>query len=107
MMQEESYTSKASFLDSDVIPVHKKGCSVKQAFSGKRCSRGLYKSADGTIINADLNGAANILRKAIPAAFDSIKDFSFMQQIIVKNIKTVNPAKDIPKCMPVKRIEAA
>ena len=43
--------------------------------------------ADGTIINADLNGAANILRKAIPAAFESIKDFSFMQQITVKNIK--------------------
>lgn len=107
IMQEESYTSKASFLDGDVIPVHKKGCSIKQVFSGKRCSRGLYKSADGTIINADLNGAANILRKAIPAAFDSIKDFSFMQQITIKNIKIVNPAKDIPKCIPAKRIEAA
>jgi putative transposase len=60
--QEESYTSKASFLDSDRIPVY--GDAVRDdAFSGCRIHRGLYKSKDGILINADINGAANILRK--------------------------------------------
>ena len=59
---EESYTSKASFLDSDVLPVFgAKPEGWKE--SGKRVERGLYKSKDGIKINADCNGAANILRK--------------------------------------------
>jgi putative transposase len=59
---EESYTSKASFLDADEIPVYgAKPDSWKP--SGKRVKRGLYKSANGFLINADCNGAANILRK--------------------------------------------
>lgn len=63
--QEESYTSKASFLDLDNIPVYnKEEPSKKYHFSGRRIHRGLYKSADGILINADINGAANILRKA-------------------------------------------
>ena len=33
-------------------------------FSGKRIKRGLYRSSDRRIVNADLNGAANILRKS-------------------------------------------
>lgn len=63
--QEESYTSKASFLDLDFIPTYnKKDPDTKYHFSGRRIHRGLYKSADGTLMNADINGAANILRKA-------------------------------------------
>ena len=62
--QEESYTSKASFLDDDFIPVYKEGESYNGKFSGRRIYRGLYKSKDKTLINADLNGAANILRKS-------------------------------------------
>ncbi len=59
---EESYTSKASFLDSDILPVFgAKPEGWKK--SGRRVSRGLYRSADGTKINADCNGAANIIRK--------------------------------------------
>jgi putative transposase len=78
--QEESYTSKASFVDGDYIPVY--GSKDKEtSFSGKRCPthykgmyrkggfRGLYQTKDGTIINSDLNGSANILRKAFPDAF--------------------------------------
>ena len=65
--QEESYTSKASFLDSDNIPVYKK--EKEYTFSGKRVKRGLYKSKKGLIINADVNGSYNIIRKAIPNAF--------------------------------------
>ena len=61
---EESYTSKASFLDSDDIPVYAEGDGTKHHFSGKRIQRGLYRSSDGTVLNADINGAANILRKA-------------------------------------------
>ena len=60
---EESYTSKASFLDNDFLPTYggEKPASWKP--SGRRITRGQYKTADGTVINADCNGAANILRK--------------------------------------------
>ena len=62
--QEESYTSKASFLDEDEIPVYK-DVQVKPQFSGKRVSRGLYKSKDGRVLNADVNGSYNILVKGL------------------------------------------
>lgn len=62
--QEESYTSKASYVDNDDIPVFGKE-NGKAVFSGKRIKRGLYKTADNTLINADVNGAANIGRKAL------------------------------------------
>ena len=62
--QEESYTSKASFLDNDIIPIYTKNDSVKYTFSGKRIKRGLYKTSIGSLINADLNGALNILKKS-------------------------------------------
>lgn len=78
--QEESYTSKASFPDQDFIPVY--GQEPEEfSFSGYRRPtrykamvkkggfRGLYRTGDGTIINADLNGAANIGRKAFPELF--------------------------------------
>ena len=59
---EESYTSKASFLDLDELPTFgEKPEGWKE--SGKRVKRGLYRSKDGFKINADCNGAANILRK--------------------------------------------
>ena len=67
---EESYTSKADFLAGDLMPVYgkeKETCEGKQVtFSGKRIRRGLYLHRDGTKSNADINGAANILRKVIP-----------------------------------------
>ena len=62
--QEESYTSKASFLDGDEIPVYNADNLQKYEFSGKRIKRGLYRSKSGRLINADVNGAANILRKS-------------------------------------------
>ena len=90
--QEESYTSKASFLDRDEIPVfdpdkkgthtfsgvrgptvyhgHPKVQPIDKATGKRKTSsprfRGLYQAADGTIINSDLNGSANIGRKAFP-----------------------------------------
>ena len=62
--QEESYTSKASFLSNDTIPVY--GETEEQPkFSGYRAKRGLYKDTRYGYINADVNGAYNILRKAV------------------------------------------
>ena len=62
--QEESYTSKASFLDKDIIPVYNADNPQSYKFSGTRIRRGLYRTANGTLFNADVNGALNILRKS-------------------------------------------
>lgn len=70
VLREESYTSKASLLDLDVIPAYKKGDTINHTFSGKRVRRGLYKTNSGFFINADINGAGNILRKEYPYAYD-------------------------------------
>jgi IS605 OrfB family transposase len=59
---EESYTSQASFLDGDIIPIYGEKPEDWMP-SGKRLKRGLYRTANGLLINADCNGAANILRK--------------------------------------------
>jgi len=66
---EESYTSKASFLDADPLPVYDPQRQESLVFSGKRVKRGLYRAADGRHINADVNGSYNIIRKAAPDAF--------------------------------------
>lgn len=62
--QEESYTSKSSFWDNDDIPVYNADNPKEYLFGGKRVYRGLYKTANGRTINADINGALNILRKS-------------------------------------------
>ena len=56
VLQEESYTSKCSFLDNESIRKHDK-------YAGRRVKRGLFKTKNGGIINADLNGSLNILKK--------------------------------------------
>ena len=66
---EESYTSKASFLDRDHIPTYDPKRREKPRFSGKREKRGLYRASDGRRINADINGSYNILRKAFSDSF--------------------------------------
>jgi putative transposase len=68
-LQEESYTSKASFLDLDPIPVYKPGDEEEHTFSGKRIKRGLYRTKDGCEIHADVQGSYNILRKSRPSVF--------------------------------------
>ena len=62
--QEESYTSKASFWDNDDIPTYNADNPKEYQFSGKRIHRGLYKTANGKVFNADVNGALNIIRKS-------------------------------------------
>lgn len=59
ILTEESYTSKCSFLDRENVGKHRK-------YKGKRISRGLFRASDGRIINADVNAAYNIMKKAIP-----------------------------------------
>lgn len=63
IQREESYTSKCSFIDNESICKH-------DFYLGKRIKRGLFKSKYGRYINADLNGALNILRKETPNAFN-------------------------------------
>lgn len=62
--QEESYTSKASFFDMNIIPEYKEKDNIEYSFSGKRVRRGMYKTLKGYILNADVNGALNILKKS-------------------------------------------
>ena len=62
LQQEESYTSKCSFLDKESICKH-------ETYAGRRVHRGLFKTANGVLINADVNGSLNILRKCKPKAF--------------------------------------
>jgi putative transposase len=69
IVREESYTSKASFLDRDEIPTYDPNRTEKPAFSGKREERGLYRAKDGRRMHADMNGSYNTLRKEFPHAF--------------------------------------
>ena len=72
--QEESYTSKASFWDRDEIPVYNDDNPRQYVFSGKRVKRGLYMTASGTVLNADINGALNILRKSNVVSLTALYD---------------------------------
>ncbi|UUX93761.1 RNA-guided endonuclease InsQ/TnpB family protein [Methanoplanus endosymbiosus] len=62
IVNEESYTSKCSFLDNEKVCKHTEYC-------GRRIQRGMFRSKEGKLINADVNGALNIIRKALPNAF--------------------------------------
>ena len=62
--QEESYTSKASFFDNDELPTYNADNPQSYEFSGRRISRGQYRTKSGYVLNADVNGALNILRKS-------------------------------------------
>ena len=70
--QEESYTSKASFWDKDAIPVYNDDNPKEYQFSGNRIYRGLYKTANGKTLNADVNGALNILRKSSVVSLEAL-----------------------------------
>lgn len=99
--QEESYTSQADITSLDYIPTY--GVDDEKAnFSGRRLHRGLYRCANGLIINADCNGAANIMRKVLPNVWDNCADFSFLANPEVFGFHELNP-----QSIPVKRIVAA
>ena len=69
--QEESYTSKVSFFDNDFIPVYGQSDELFKS-SGKRIKRGLYKTSSGLVLNADINGSLNIMRKYLNEVCDEI-----------------------------------
>ena len=81
---DEAFTSKASCLDNDSPRPQK-----KYQFSGQRISRGVYRSSNGTLINADVNAAYNILRKAN----FKVKDISLK----TNKISFTNPSKSCNK----------
>lgn len=62
IIQNESHTSKCSFLDLEQI-------GHQATYLGRRIHRGLFRASDGRLIHVDVNGALNIIRKAIPDAF--------------------------------------
>jgi putative transposase len=62
IVTEESHTSKCSFLDCEPIGHHDR-------YLGNRVKRGLFTSATGRKINADVNGAYNMIAKVVPDAF--------------------------------------
>lgn len=70
IINEESYTSKCSFLDMESVEKH-------DVYKGQRIKRGLYQSSKGLLINSDVNGSYNIMRKVVPNAFaDGIEGVS-------------------------------
>jgi IS605 OrfB family transposase len=94
---EESYTSKASFLDRDEMPVYDPNQTAKPKFSGKRIKRGLYQAADGTLINADSNGSGNIIRKVAPDAFqqaEGVEDGKRVVPLVVHPVRLLFPSRN-------------
>ncbi|WP_375329579.1 RNA-guided endonuclease InsQ/TnpB family protein [Microcystis sp. BLCC-F210] len=75
IITEESYTSQSSALDRDKLP---KYGEEKPLFKRKRLARGLYKMGTNQLLNADVNGSFNIIRKVIPDVIDQgIKGLPF------------------------------
>lgn len=100
--QEESYTSKASFLDEDEIPVYgKNNQNQKVVFSGKRISRGLYKAKDGKVLNADVNGSYNILVKGVLSLGKTLnrKGVSFHTRSLNNNLTSLSNANLLSQYM--------
>lgn len=90
VLQEESYTSRADITSGDRMPVYGDGQAGEAVFSGKRVCRGLYRCADGQVINADCSGAANILRKAFPGAWEGTDDYRFLAYPECVSFQTLN-----------------
>lgn len=81
--QEESYTSKASAIDKDEIPVYNADNPVKRKFSGRRVKRGLYKTKAGHLISSDANGALNIGFKSKHEGFSRVSRVCLTQPVRV------------------------
>ena len=81
--QEESYTSKASAVDRDEMPVYNADNPVKRKFSGRRIKRGLYKTKAGHLINADANGSLNIGFKSKHEGFSRVSRVCLTQPVRV------------------------
>jgi IS605 OrfB family transposase len=80
LVVEESYTSKASYFDNDLM-------QKDFEFSGKRIKRGLYRTKGGFLINADVNGSLNISRKVI----DNMVEMPLVNRSLVARPLKINP----------------
>lgn len=78
----ESYTSKCSFLDNEEVCKH-------ETYKGKRVKRGLFLSGNGKVLNADINGSLNILKRGMKFGFD-FKDCFFRPEKIDIQKKLLN-----------------
>ena len=87
--REESYTSKCSFLDLEPIEKH-------ETYAGRRVHRGLFLSAGGRRIHADVNGSYNIIRKEAPCAFDA----AGVEGAVVHPVRLVLTKNQKRKCSP-------
>ena len=65
----------------DDLPTFDANKETSYKFSGRRIYRGLYKTKNNTLINADVNGASNIIRKALPNAFINVKSFDYLLSV--------------------------
>ena len=79
--QEESYTSKCSFIDNEPI-------QHRDSYCGKRIKRGLFKTKENHYINADINGSLNIMRKYLNVASNTIIDERSIGLVVSPNIIT-------------------
>ena len=81
-------------LDLDSLPVRTNG-DEKHTFSGKRIKRGLYRAKDGRMINADINGAGNVIRKVAPNAFQQVEGVedgkAMFASLVVHPVRIVVP----------------
>ena len=84
-IQEESYTSKVSFISNDKIPIFNDNSNQEYSFSGKRVKRGKYVDRKhGIIIHSDVNGSYNIMRK-------NGVNLSSLQKTFIDKKQTVEP----------------
>jgi putative transposase len=93
VLQEESYTSKASFLDGDAIPTYDPKQDEEPRFSGRREKRGLYRAKNGRRIQADANGSFNIGRKAFPDSFGQGIEAALAVRPVGVSISPVIPSR--------------
>ena len=87
-LSEESYTSKCSFLDRESLERHDK-------YKGRRVKRGIFKSAEGFLLNADINGSGNIVKKVVRDAWDLWSHEDLIEGFVVnpENLTVPQPRK--------------
>jgi putative transposase len=87
-LPEESYTSKCSFLDGESLEHHNK-------YKGRRIKRGLFKSVEGSLVNADINGSGNIVVKVVKNAWDLWSHEDLIEGFVVspENLTVPQPRK--------------
>lgn len=115
VLVEEMHTSKCSFLDDEPIEHHDQYVGQRGVYNPetKKVMRGLFKTKEGNIINSDINGAYNILRKAFPEAIRAnwIEGLGLVPYSLklkeLNQLNNLNPsAKALPKAEVADGIEA-